>query len=455
MGNPNPSDPGSSNESLLGRSRFGTHIQGNIGIFLDEIDTMLSLDKNQFSTDDFFAAIRAAYNKRSNQEAFKRLNFCILGVASPQDLMSDHERTPFNIGRAIRLGNFSDQEARVMKEGLSTFRDDADEVLGEIMQQTAGQPFLTQRLCLAIAEHPQPESTPTELIAQLINQLFYRNNIINEEPHFSNIQGRLLRNEEYNFRMLQAYQKLRKVQSIPIDPKSPEQLYLKLSGLVAEREGELQINNPIYAAVFDEPWLEKSIGDINRPFTNDLQRWLNTQRSEDALLKGSVLEEALTWANHREDLSREEREFLQASQISEQIQAEKERQSGRLRRYLIIAVIAAILATGTSIAAIIYAREANDQTIIANNKTIEAQDATKEAKASLEQFKQEQANRVSTEVDNIIERAMSLKAAGYATAPVWKNLLIEASNILDEYPENDSLIRKKQAVQNLLNPTAP
>ncbi|MBD0364474.1 MAG: AAA-like domain-containing protein, partial [Coleofasciculus sp. C3-bin4] len=52
-------------------------IQQNVVIFIDEIDSLLSLD---FPIDDFFALIRASYNKRAQKSTYKRLTFALLGV---------------------------------------------------------------------------------------------------------------------------------------------------------------------------------------------------------------------------------------------------------------------------------------------------------------------------------------------------------------------------------------
>jgi hypothetical protein len=41
-----------------------------------------------------------------------------MGVAAPGDLIADPTRTPFNIGRAIRLEDFARAEAAVLREGL-------------------------------------------------------------------------------------------------------------------------------------------------------------------------------------------------------------------------------------------------------------------------------------------------------------------------------------------------
>src|SRR5207253_5749350 len=82
--------------------------EGRLIVFLDEIDVVRSLP---FNTDAFFAAIRECYNRRSRDPEFQRLTFCLLGVASPSDLIRDTRLTPFNIGRRIELTDFTEAEA--------------------------------------------------------------------------------------------------------------------------------------------------------------------------------------------------------------------------------------------------------------------------------------------------------------------------------------------------------
>jgi hypothetical protein len=81
-------------------------------IFIDEIDTVLSLE---FSINDFFALIRSYYNQRADQPIYDRLTFCLLGVATPSDLVKDKTRTPFNIGKAIALNGFQLDEAQALE----------------------------------------------------------------------------------------------------------------------------------------------------------------------------------------------------------------------------------------------------------------------------------------------------------------------------------------------------
>ena len=72
--------------------------QGQVVIFVDEIDAIRGLP---FSTDEFFAAIRECYNRRTEDAELARLTFCLLGVATPSDLIRDTRTTPFNVGRRI------------------------------------------------------------------------------------------------------------------------------------------------------------------------------------------------------------------------------------------------------------------------------------------------------------------------------------------------------------------
>src|SRR5437879_12690987 len=97
-----------------------------IVIFIDEIDAVRSLS---FSTDEFFAAIRECYNRRAQDPAFERLTFCLLGVATPSDLIQDTRTTPFNIGRRIELTDFTAHEAAPSPQGL--VEDDKSDALLE------------------------------------------------------------------------------------------------------------------------------------------------------------------------------------------------------------------------------------------------------------------------------------------------------------------------------------
>ncbi|HEY9705761.1 MAG TPA: AAA-like domain-containing protein, partial [Allocoleopsis sp.] len=108
----------------------------NIVIFIDEIDSVIKVPFK----DDFFALIRAFWNQRSDNSEYNRLRFCLLGVASPSDLMQDKQRTPFNIGTYIHLTGFTFDEAK--KSGLiSGLEFEPENTLKQVLDYTGGQPF--------------------------------------------------------------------------------------------------------------------------------------------------------------------------------------------------------------------------------------------------------------------------------------------------------------------------
>jgi hypothetical protein len=57
----------------------------NLVIFIDEIDSIIKINFKE----DFFAFIRACYNQRVDNPEYNRLTFCLLGVATPSDLIGD------------------------------------------------------------------------------------------------------------------------------------------------------------------------------------------------------------------------------------------------------------------------------------------------------------------------------------------------------------------------------
>lgn len=235
-----------------------THIEQNIVIFIDEIDSVLSL---QFPFDDFFAQIRFCHNKRADNPAYQRLTFCLLGVATPSDLIQDRRRTPFNIGRAIELMGFQLDEAKPLAQGLATRTRNPKAVLKAILDWTGGQPFLTQKVCQMILDSPShiPDEQEAEWVEQFVQTKVLENWEAQDEPeHLRTIRNRLLRSEQNATHILKLYQLILEQGQTPAD-NSPEQAELRLSGLVVKKNGMLEVYNPIYKAVFNEQWVEDVI----------------------------------------------------------------------------------------------------------------------------------------------------------------------------------------------------
>jgi DNA-binding response OmpR family regulator len=166
-------------------------IEENIVIFIDEIDSVLSLE---FPIEDFFALIRACYNKRAENPTFKRLTFALFGVAMPTALMTDTNRTPFNIGRSIQLVGFKQQEAMSLMSGLQGIVTHPEAVLKQILHWTGGQPFLTQKLCrlVLVACQEEAERRPRQEDAGRLRQ----GNVENLSPSLCTCSSSLISGEE-------------------------------------------------------------------------------------------------------------------------------------------------------------------------------------------------------------------------------------------------------------------
>ncbi len=129
----------------------GVAEDGRLVLFIDEIDAVRSLP---FSTDEFFAGIRECYNHKATEFAFNNLTFCLLGMATPSDLIRDTRVTPFNIGQRIELRDFTREEALPRAAGLKIQRSEpeAELLLERVLYWTGGYPYMTQRLCRAVAD---------------------------------------------------------------------------------------------------------------------------------------------------------------------------------------------------------------------------------------------------------------------------------------------------------------
>ncbi|RUT09681.1 hypothetical protein DSM106972_001760 [Dulcicalothrix desertica PCC 7102] len=243
-----------------------TQLKQNIVIFIDEIDSVLSLS---FATDEFFALIRNCYDKRASKTEYRRLSFALLGVATPADLIQDENATPFNIGRAIELKGFQLHESNIFMQGLLEKTSNPEAALKRVLYWTSGQPFLTQKLCLLISQQSKLQ-TP-QSINQLVKKQIIENWESQDEPeHLRTVRDRILRNARSTQRLLLLYKQILQKGKIPAN-NSNEQLELRLSGLVHKYNENLVIKNPIYQAVFDLKWLNKHLDKQHN--TNTIPFW--------------------------------------------------------------------------------------------------------------------------------------------------------------------------------------
>lgn len=225
-------------------------------VFVDEIDVVLSLP---FSTDEFFAGIRECYNLRSEEPALERLTFCLLGVATPADLIRNTRMTPFNIGRRIELSDFAEAEAAPLSQGLSKNGREGRSLLKRILYWSGGHPFLTQRLCRAAAEDPLINTT--DAVDHLCEELFFTRRARERDDNLLFVRERILRSETDLAGLLYAYRKVLRGRRMIDDESNPLVSILRLSGIVRAESGKLKVRNRIYNRVFDLSWVRSNLPD--------------------------------------------------------------------------------------------------------------------------------------------------------------------------------------------------
>ncbi|WP_424094596.1 AAA-like domain-containing protein [Moorena producens] len=371
-------------------------VEGNLVIFIDEIDSILGLS---FPIEDFFALIRACYNKRTENQAYQRLSFVLLGVATPSDLIVDKQRTPFNIGRGIELCGFTLEEAKPLALGFNGRVSNPKALLREILGFTGGQPLLTQKLCQLILEDiehctrllsEEGTSVPatgnsgeefTQTVSKTVSKNYFgkrctvnptsieylvgrriiENWEVQDEPeHLRTIRDRILSYEQRAGRLLGLYQQILQLGAVAADD-SWEQMELLLSGLVVKSHGKVRVRNPIYAAVFNCDWVSKQLSNL-RPYNTSLRAWFNGDcQDESRLLRGQALLDALAWADSR-SLSDLDYQFLSASQALDKreaqraeaartkavaIQLTKEKEISRLQKLLLATVSTGFLVSAS------------------------------------------------------------------------------------------------------------
>jgi WD40 repeat protein len=391
------------------------NISGNIVIFIDEIDSILSLN---FPIDDFFALLRNCYNKRAKQSEYNRLTFTLLGVATPSDLIKNKQSTPFNIGRAIELSGFQLEEAKPLAEGLSRKISNPQEILRDVLDWTGGQPFLTQKLCKLILEDDNGLS-----VEQLVCSRIIENWEDQDEPqHLRTIRDRILIDEQRIGRRLGLYKQILQDGEISADD-TQEQTELRLSGLVVKCRGKLRVYNPIYQTIFNQVWVEEEL-EKTRPYAEKIKKWVESNEKDKLqLLRGEDLETARNWSSDKSLSNLDQKYLTESNKLYNEELKQQQRQiiAQGNRRLFLASIISAILIIGTG--------------FYADQKLKEAQEGTQ-----LEQ----QSNRIIRQFSNnqiqgllfAIQAGEHLKEQVKDNRPLEKYPTIRPISVLQEILDN-------------------
>ncbi len=240
-------------------------VQDPIVIFLDEIDHTLGLS---FNLDEFFGLIRGTYERRRSDALFNRLNWVLLGVTTPNDLIQNRSQSGLSLGRAINLKGFQEHEVYALAQGLAGNVSQPMVVVREILSWTNGQPFLTQKICAVAAQTSRsslrgqlhlPPGTEAYWVEQLIQNNILQNWESQDNPeHLRNVRDRLLKSARAGL-LLDCYHALvDETVSLPAavqEMRASLEIELLLTGLVRRTPIGLMVANRLYRHIFSVPWV--------------------------------------------------------------------------------------------------------------------------------------------------------------------------------------------------------
>jgi WD40 repeat protein len=225
-------------------------------IFIDEIDVVQSLG---FSTDEFFAAIRECHNRRAEEPEMNRLTFCLIGVATPTDLIEDRRLTPFNIGSRIELTDLAEEDAAPLSAGMGGGGETGRRLLRRVFHWTNGHPYLTQKLCAAVAA--DASATSTADVDRVCEDLFLADLARDVDDNLVYVRERMLRSEVDRATLLDAYGKVHAGKQVRFDDGDRVITVLLLSGIAANGNGQLHPRNRVYERAFDRTWIRENMPD--------------------------------------------------------------------------------------------------------------------------------------------------------------------------------------------------
>ena len=288
-------------------------------IFVDEIDTTLRLE----FTDDFYAAIRFLYQTRAMDPELERISFVLIGVATPNDLIKDTARTPFNIGHRIELTDFSQQEASALAGHLAAPPGLSADVIYWILRWTGGHPYLTMRVLRSLAESP-PDTWTADKVDGRLHELFL-GAAGETDTNLQFVRDMLTKKASNREAVLATYGAIRSGARVPDKEHDQITSWLKLAGVVRRQDGLLKVRNPIYEKVFDQRWAR-----VHRRLNINWRRRLAQAAAALVVIALLVTVPLAVYAFRQRDVAHEQRRQAELQRV------EAERQRDDASRQLVL-----------------------------------------------------------------------------------------------------------------------
>jgi WD40 repeat protein/subtilisin-like proprotein convertase family protein len=228
-------------EIVLGASRVP------VTLFLDEIDSIEQLEH----ASELFGIVRACHDARAAEPEYRRLNFVLLGTPLATG--------PAEIGARLELPDFRFEQVRPLAAGLPLPPGDAERALYRILYWTGGHPYLTQKLCQAVARNAA-RINGDEAVDRLVAARFFARNVITSETSMGHVLDGLDRAGKLARPALRLYRRIRRGRRLKYEPGNPQHELLRVCGLVTvTAERKLVVRNRIFAEVFTHHWIREAL----------------------------------------------------------------------------------------------------------------------------------------------------------------------------------------------------
>ncbi|MBD2447892.1 AAA-like domain-containing protein [Nostoc sp. FACHB-152] len=236
-------------------------------IFIDEIQTL-----TDWNLQNSFIGFLKNLSENRDQVPLQRLNFVLIGVAKPSDLITSNSYS-FNLGDYIELGGLLKKDCQPLLQGLNKVTREPDKVLELLLDWTGGQPFLTQVLCHLIATEAQIPNNYNlkDYVERVVTDKITNDwKLQDRQSHLQEIENWFIRvTDSYKHEKLKAirlYKKILNQDIVHFNERDTVQWDLLISGLVTKNNGYLKVTNRIYERVFNLNWIhnqEKKLQEHN------------------------------------------------------------------------------------------------------------------------------------------------------------------------------------------------
>jgi hypothetical protein len=217
--------------------------QKKIVIFIDEFD---GIPRDEL--ENFLTTLRELYQEYKESKDKALYSVGLVGIRNITKLIVGGV-SPFNIADQVKLPPFSLKNVRDLYAQYSeeTNQPFTEQAVQKVHEETAGQPWLVNRLATILTVEIKPETTEAitqEDVAEAVEILLYEDN-----SHFDNITEKAKQYKETFMNLV--------FNGVEYVPSDEEQSLLLTHGLIKAAGKDLRVGNPIYKKRFTKTFFRE------------------------------------------------------------------------------------------------------------------------------------------------------------------------------------------------------